>query len=278
MGEGNDVTEKPEEFFDVRGRQRYLTAREQEMLRRASRPAPAGDVIGAFAKILLTQLAMILVLVVVTAVLVYWEDGGASWQSAYLGALLMLLVPLAGTVWTLVALGKRDFSGPPGTGTMRFCSAVMAVAFVVFIATGVWVLSLMDPVTYDSVTVSQLMWSAIAVPTTIVGTALLMMWTWRLPIGLLVSLALALILAMVFVGLLPLFQVMGYAWPEPLLLGLRFVGPALLVIAISALPTNRALLLAENDPVDEFIDRAVGNAGPRGSAPGGGPPSGPPRR
>lgn len=263
------MADKPEQFFDFQGRQDYLTAREHELRRAAARPAPTGEVIGYFFKSLASQLGLILVLIVVTGVLTRLEDGNAGWQSPYMGAMLMLIVPLAGTVWTLGALGKRDFSGTPGPGAMRLCAAIMTVAFIAFILACVWVLSLIDPVVYDSSTVSQLAWAAFGVTTTIVGLAFLMLWLWRFPLGVVLTLAFTMLLMIAFVGLLPLFQGMGHAWPGPLLLGLRFIGPVLLVFAITVMPTNRALLVSENDPVEEFIDRAAGDFDPRGPAPKG---------
>ncbi|TSD64380.1 hypothetical protein [Aeromicrobium piscarium] len=252
------MAEKPERFFDARGRQEYLTAREAELRADRGRRAPLGEVAGVFARLLAVELATILGLMVLIAVLARLEDGDAGWQSAFLGPTLLLLVPLAGTVWTLISVGKHEFSGPPGPMAMRVCVALMVAAFTVFILAGVWVLSLLDPGTYDASTVSQLSWAAIAVPTTIIGICLLLLWTWRLPLWLNLTLALALIAVVVFVGLLPVFQIIGATWPDPLLTGLRVAGPALLVIAVALLPTERALLLADNDVVGEAIDRATG--------------------
>jgi MFS family permease len=256
------VAQKPEEFFDIRGRQEYLTAREQEILARANQRAPAGEVFGVFVKLLLVQLATILGLVIVGALLSRLEDGDAGWQSGFIGPMLLLVVPLAGTVWTLMALGRHDFSATPGPGTMRICVVAMVVVFIAFIMVGVWVLSLLDPITYNSALVSQLLWSALAVPTAIIGMALLILLTWRLALWLNLTLALVLLGMIVFVGLLPIFQFSGDAWPDPLLLGLRFIGPILLIAGIASMRTERALLTAENDPVDEFIDRAAGDFDP----------------
>ena len=259
------MAQKPEKFFDIQGRQQYLTARQKEILARTNRRAPTGEVIGVFVKLLLGQLATILGLIVLLALFARLEDGDAGWQSGFLGPVLVLLVPLAGTVWTLIALGGHDFSAPPGSGTIRFCLVVMAIVFIAFIMAGVLVLSLLDPVTYNTSVVSQLLWSAFAVPTAIVGIALLILLTWRLPLWLNLTLALVLLAMIAFVGLLPVFQLSGNTWPDPILLGLRFIGPILLIVGIVLTPIERALLVAENDPIDEFIDRAMGDFDPADS-------------
>lgn len=249
------MAEKPKRFFDVRGRQEYLTAREAELRADRDRRAPFGEVAGAFTRLLAVELATILGLMVLIAVLARLEDGDAGWQSAFLGPTLLIVVPLAGTVWTLISLGNHDFSAPPGPVAMRLCAAVMVAALIAFILAGVWALSLLDPQTYDPSTVSYLSWAAIAVPTTIIGICLLLLWTWQLPLWLNLTLSLVLLSVVVLVGLLPVFQLIGASWPDPLLMGLRVLGPALVVVAIAVLPVERALLLVENDVIGEAVDR-----------------------
>lgn len=253
------MVEKPEKFFDVHGRQEYLSAREEQILAQAGRRAPAGEVFGVFFKILCTELATILGLMILSAVIIRLEDGEAGWQTAFLGPTLLLVVPLAGTVWTLISVSNHDFSGTLGPVVMRLCVVIMIIAFILFILGCVWVLSLLDPVTYNASFVTQLSWAAVAVTTTIVGIALLVPLTWQLPLWVNLTLSLVLIGVLILVGLLPVFQLIGAAWTDPLLWALRFVGPVLLCIAIIVMPIQRVMLLSENDVVSEAVDRASGD-------------------
>ena len=97
------MAQKPEKFFDIQGRQQYLTARQKEILARLTGANGRGHWRLRQAAVGAARLGPIVLLALLLAC------DGVQAGSRDFGPVLVLLVPLAGTVWTLMALGGHDF-------------------------------------------------------------------------------------------------------------------------------------------------------------------------